>query len=101
MGVRMKRSGEALVEQAAAFITNLSATSALGMIIGMDPIFKQFMVDEVGLDAAKVQELSNLAGLIARKFKNEDGIITTENCERFLKVNGAYTDEYEKKPTSH
>lgn len=80
----MKRSAEALRLQAINFLTNLGAAEGLGFIMTIDPAFAKFMKEQCGLDPEDIKNLSTAASLASSKLKNETGIVTSENCEKFL-----------------
>lgn len=81
----MNRTPEELVNQATTFLYNLGAAQSMSYILAIDSVFKDFLVTECGLDVNKVEELSQIASVISNKIKNENGIVTVENAERFLK----------------
>lgn len=84
----MKRTSDTLVRQAQNFLFNLGNAQGLDMIIAIDPVFAQFMKDECGLDLELLKKVSIAAAEAASTLKSENGIVTPENCEKFLKNNG-------------
>lgn len=83
----MSRTPDELVAQAQLFLLNIGRARGLDMIFQMDPLFKKFMIEECGLTEEAVLNVSKAAAQAASTLTDQNGIITPENCEKFLAVN--------------
>ncbi|HBI00985.1 MAG TPA: hypothetical protein DDY18_05110 [Flavobacterium sp.] len=85
----MNRTPETLVEQAQMFLLNLGRAQSLDTIFTIDPLFKKFMTEECGLTEEVIFNVSIAASQAAATLTNKNGIITVENCEKFLAANNS------------
>lgn len=83
----MTRSPESLMRQARTFLVNIGAASSGPLIFSIDPLFKKFMVEECGVNEETLNDMATLAGILSSNLKHHDGIVTKENCAKFLSEN--------------
>ena len=80
----MDRTPETLVRQATDFLIIIGNAQALSVILRTDPLFEKFMADECGLDVEKVKDFSSKLNWLDLGIKDQDGIVTVDNCRKFL-----------------
>lgn len=78
------RTGKTLAEQASNFLINLGKAQALEYILYRDSEFSEFLKEECRLDVDLVMKISQMAGIAANGLVREEGIVTEENCTRWL-----------------
>ena len=79
MSISCDRDPKILKDQVTELILIIGNIQAYPVIFNIDPMFKKFMAEEAGLDTDKLVSLA--AGLT---LKNADGIVTEENCKKFI-----------------
>lgn len=80
----MKRSGEVLRNQTEDFLEGLARFRSYGVINKIDPLFEKFLEQECGVNLAKLNEAIGYANEVARYLTNKNGIVTNENCQKFV-----------------
>ena len=71
-----------LMLQTENFFFNLGAVRGLSTILDIDPLFKKFIKDEIGIDINLIYQMRDAVTKITESLKEE--MLTEEECKKFL-----------------
>ena len=75
---------EHLCSQVENFLYSLGQSQSMSFILELDPDFGKFLEQECGLNLDLISKISEIAQAAASTLKQQDGIVTVDNCRRWM-----------------